>query len=181
MPNTYTLIASSTVGAGGTSNITFSAIPATYTDLKIVASTRVTDAGEGSNPPISRGEVTFNVSGGNYTVKMLYGLPNQSPSANSAGGGPGTRSFYAGSSVGSLAGAGVFSSFEFYIPNYTSSNNKPISIDDVTENNAVATTLDITSITWDGTAAITSIKLNPYNLGNFAQYSTAYLYGIKNS
>lgn len=160
-------------------SVTFSNIPQTgYTDLKIVASTRVTDAGEGSNPPISRGEITFNGSGGNYTVKMLYGLPNQSPSANSAGGGPGSRSFYAGSSVSSLGTANTFSSFEIYIPNYTSSSAKLISIDDVTENNATATTLDFTTILWDGTAAITSIKLNPYNLGSFAQYSTFSLYGV---
>lgn len=179
MPNTFTLISSITVGSGGAANMTFSSIPQTYTDLKILASTRITGTGEGSNPPISRGEITFNGGGNNYSVMMLYGLPGQSPSANAAGGGPGSRSFYAGSSVSSLGTASTFSSFEIYIPNYTSSVHKAINIDDVTENNAAPTTLDICAIRWDGTAAITSIKLNPYDLTtSFAQGSTAYLYGI---
>ena len=33
MANTYTLIASLTVGSGGAANIEFTSIPATYTDL----------------------------------------------------------------------------------------------------------------------------------------------------
>jgi len=40
MPNTMTLIASSTVGAGGSTAITFSSIPSTYTDLVIKHSLR---------------------------------------------------------------------------------------------------------------------------------------------
>jgi hypothetical protein len=181
MANTFTLIGSYVIGAGGASNFTFSSIPATYTDLKIVGSTRITGTGEGSNPPIARGQIIFNGSGGDYTVQMLYGLPNAVPTAASAGGGPGSTSFYASSSVSSLGTAGVFSSFEFYIPNYTASSIKMFGIDDATENDAVATTLDICMIYWSGTSAITSIALQPYGGGTYAQYSTAYLYGIKKS
>jgi len=181
MANTYTLIQSITVGSGGAANMTFSSIPSTYTDLKIVGSTRIVGNGEGSNPPISRGEITFNGSGGTYSVCMMYGLPNQSPTTNSAGGSGGSRSFYAGSSVGNLAAASIFSNFEIYIPSYTSSLAKVILINDVTENFEVATTEDICAISWSGTSAITSIKLNDYGNSNYAQYSTASLYGIKNS
>ena len=40
MANTYQLINSNTVGSGGTATVTFSSIPATYTDFKVVASAR---------------------------------------------------------------------------------------------------------------------------------------------
>lgn len=181
MANTHTLIESITVGSGGAANMTFSSIPNTYTDLKIVASTRIVGNGEGSNPPINRGQITFNGSGGNYTVCMMYGLPGQSPSANSAGGGPGSSSFYAGSSVSALGTTGTFSSFEIYIPSYTSSLPKAIIINDVTENFGDPATEDICAILWSGTDAITSIKLNDYGNSNYAQHSTAYLYGILKS
>jgi len=40
MANTYTLIASSTVGSGGAATVSFSSITATYTDLCLLASVR---------------------------------------------------------------------------------------------------------------------------------------------
>ena len=40
MANTYTLIASNTVGSGGAASISFSSIPSTYTDLLVKISTR---------------------------------------------------------------------------------------------------------------------------------------------
>jgi hypothetical protein len=179
MANTYTFIASTTIDTPA-SNITFSSIPATYTDLKIVASMRVTDGGEGTTPPISRCEITFN-TGSSYTIQMLYGIPGASTAVNAAGGGPGTRSFYAGAATSSNATASTFASSEYYISNYTSSNNKSFAIDNAIENNATSSEGDITSGLWSGTATISTIKINPYNLGNFAQYTTMYLYGIKNS
>lgn len=182
MANTFNLIGNITAGAGGATDFTFSSIPATYTDLKIVGSTRVTDTGEGTNPPISRGRITYNGSGGLYSVCMLYGLPGQSPSANTAGGSNSANSFYATSSVSTgSVGTLIFSSFEIYIPSYRSSLAKVALIQDVTENYADPTTEDSCAILWNGTAAITSIKLNPLNNGTYAQYSTVSLYGISNS
>ena len=40
MANTYELISSVTVGAGGTTSVSFASIPQTYTDLKLVGSAR---------------------------------------------------------------------------------------------------------------------------------------------
>lgn len=183
---TMKLIQAQTVGSGGAANITFSSIPQTYTDLRLYMSTRVTNNGEGSNPPISRGEVTFNVTGGGYAIAMLYALPNQSPTQNAAVGGAGSttgRSFYFGASTSQLAShAGAFSSSTVYIQNYTASNFKQYSIESVVETNSASGELDITSGCWNNSAAITSIKINPYDLAaNFAQYSTMYLYGILKS
>ena len=186
MPNTFTLISAQTVGSGGAANITFSSIPQTYTDLRMYMSTRVTNNGEGSNPPISRGEVTFNSTGTNYSIAMLYALPNQSPTQNAAVG-VGTvssRSFYFGASSSALAShAGAFSSSTVYIQDYTSTTKfKVYSIESVVETNSASGELDICSGCWNNNAAITSIKVNPYDLtASFAQYSTMYLYGISKS
>ena len=61
--------------------------------------------------------------------------------------------------------------------NYTSSNNKSISIDNVTETNATNNEMAIIAGLWSNTAAITSIKLTP-DSGSFATNSTFTLYGV---
>jgi len=68
-----------------------------------------------------------------------------------------------------------------YIPNYAGSANKSASSDSVRENNATGSIqLRLVASLWSNAAAITSVKLVP-DYGNFAIYSTATLYGIKNS
>jgi hypothetical protein len=76
--------------------------------------------------------------------------------------------------VGDGATASTFSNDAIYIPNYSGSTNKSVSIDTVTENNATAAHQTITASVWANTAAITSIKI--VTGANFAQYSTASLY-----
>lgn len=183
MPNTMKLISAQTVGAGGAANITFSSIPQTYTDLRLYMSTRVTNNGEGNNPPISRGEVTFNGNGTGYSIVMLYALPNQSPTQNAASGVGSGRSFYFGSSSSQLATEGAFASSNVYIQDYTSTTKfKTYSIESVVETNSLSGELDILAGCWNNNAAITSIKINPYDLtASFAQHSTMYLYGISKS
>jgi hypothetical protein len=68
-----------------------------------------------------------------------------------------------------------------YIPNYAgTSYQKSISADSVTENNGTTAYNAFHSGLWLSTAAITSIKLDPYGT-DFAQYSSASLYGILNT
>ena len=76
--------------------------------------------------------------------------------------------------------ANTFSNFSTYIPNYAGSNNKSYSVDGVTENNATASYQIMYAGLWSNTAAINQITLVPDTL-NFVQYTTATLYGIKNS
>ena len=76
--------------------------------------------------------------------------------------------------------ASVFASSEIYIPNYTSANNKSFSANSVNENNGTTTNMALNSNLWSNTSAITRITLDPFG-GDFAQYSTATLYGIKSS
>jgi hypothetical protein len=167
---TYTLIASSTVGSGGAASITFSSIVGTYTDLLLKWSIRG-DAGS-----ISRSiQLTFNGSTTSYSSRYLQG----DGSAASSGTG-GSSNIYAGESTAFNATANTFANQELYIPNYASSNSKSVSVDSVSETNATTIYASLTAGLWSNSAAITSITLTPQT-GNLVQYSTAYLYGIKNS
>jgi hypothetical protein len=172
MAITYKAIATTTVGSGGASSIDFTSIPATYTDLLLVISTRQ----PGGAPSWSDLRIRFNSSTTSYTDKLLYGDGSSATSISESDTGIVIRSVNNG-----VATANTFGSASIYIPNYTSSNYKSVSIDQVTENNATQALAGLTAGLWSNTSAITSIGLTPNTAGNFSQYSTATLYGIKNS
>lgn len=168
MANTYEAIATVTVGSGGAANITFSSIPATYTDLVVKISARTT-ATNGSY--ITMG---FNGSTSSFSNRTLYG----------SGGSVGSFTVptrFGGYINNSGTTANTFSNTEIYIPNYTSANNKSFSDDGASETNGTAAELSLSAGLWSNTSAITSIELGVGDAGNFAEYSTATLYGIKNS
>ena len=79
------------------------------------------------------------------------------------------------------ATSNTFSNTEMYIPNYTSSNNKSVLIDGVTENNATTAYAYLFTGVWSNTAPISSIRFRFSGGGGgvFAQHSTATLYGIR--
>ena len=166
---TMTLIASNTVGSGGVSSVTFSSIPQTgYTDLVLKSSMRATGATSG-------GFLTFNGSTTGYSEKLLYGTGSVAGSASNSGAG----FVWVFETVLSTYTANTFSNNEIYIPNYTSSNNKSVSADNVQENNATGSNQYLVAGLWSNTAAITSINIASGS--SFDQYSTFYLYGISNS
>jgi hypothetical protein len=167
---TYTLIASSTVGAGGAADITFSSITGTYTDLCVMFSLRDDIAGVNNNILL-----TINGSTSGYSERSLYGDGSAVASANRSN--VNIALFYSNSAN---ATSNTFANGSIYIPNYAGSNNKSTSIDVVTENNATTAYPVIHAGLWSNSAAITSIKLAS-NGGTYAQYSTAYLYGIVKS
>ena len=167
---TMTLIASNTVGSGGASSVTFSSIPATYTDLVVKYSTRTTSA-------LVYGQVYVSFNG--VTTNLSYRYLEGSGSATSSGNG--TGKMLAGSGNGGTSTTNTFSNNELYIPNYASANNKSVSIDSVGENNATTIYADLNTGLWSSTAAITSIVFTTDASINFVQYSTFYLYGINNS
>ena len=169
MANTMTLIASVTVGAGGAANIDFTSIPATYTDLQLVNSGRNTTNGDTTLQLYFNNDTTAT----NYNVRRIYG----SGSAISSAAFNASYSMYFPLSNYT---ASTFSSSQCYIPNYTGSSNKSFSIDSTEENNATLSEMVLLAGLWSNTTAINRITLVPYS-GTFAQYSTAYLYGIKNS
>jgi len=75
----YKFIASSTVGSGGASTVTFSSIAATYTDLLVKMSTR---RDSGANDGIG---IRFNgSSAGNYSMKNVSGDGSSAASSSAA-------------------------------------------------------------------------------------------------
>lgn len=172
MPNTFELIASSTVGSGGAASITISSIPSTYTDLQLIVTARGTANGAGS------GYFYYLYPNGattNLTTRYLYG---QAASAGSGSSAPAYMYMPASDYT-----ASTFSNDSIYLPNYAGSTYKSYSIDSVNENNASgggSAYAVLSAGLWSVTTAISSLTLTPGG-GNFAQYSTAYLYGVKNA
>ena len=175
MPNTYTKIDSITVGSGGAASVTFSSIPATYTDLVIKASARGENAGI-----ITDFGIAFNggnrISDSQYSLITLYANSTTAASYTRAAFGY-NHLFYI---PGSTATANTFGNGEVYIPNYASSTNKSISTFGVNENNTVANAYNaLTAGLRTNTAVITSITLSAYL--DLAEHSTFTLYGISNT
>jgi hypothetical protein len=165
MANTFTLISTTTVGAGGSASIDFTSIAASWTDLQIVLSVRTSGATIGGSTLIR-----FNGSSANLTYRQLQG---NGSSAASYTGTDGEITFTSAASSTS----NTFANSSIYIPNYAGSTNKSFSADTVTENNGTTAYQGIYASLWSNTVAITSISLVPAS-GTFVQYSTASLYGI---
>ena len=170
MANTYQLIEAKTLGSSAAS-IEFTSIPQTYTDLILVYSAR-TNSGANTD----EANLTFNSNTSNYSWKMLIGN----------GSSPGHAQDSAVSSIpgiqipGGTSTSSTFSNGQLYIPNYTSSNYKSVSSEAIAEDNQTTAYIKVVAGLWSNSAAITSVKLSGAT-GSFVQYSSAYLYGIKNS
>jgi hypothetical protein len=174
MAVTYELIETVTVTAGaGAANITFTSIPQTYTDLQLVMSVRTNRSSAADYVAVS-----FNSSTSSFSTRLLFGTGSVAGTASHTVS-PDSR--IAGQAVGNNATANIFSNGYLYIPNYTSSNNKSYSYDAAREDNASGTELGIGAGLWSDTAAITSIAITSWGGSTILQYSSASLYGIKNS
>lgn len=171
MPNTFTLIASSTVPSNQAA-IEFTSIPATFTDICLLLSTRVTRSTVSSTLGL-----TFNNSSSGYSTRAIEGSGSAAASYSDTG------SFITlMAQPANNATANTFGNLWIYISNYAGSAYKSVSIDSVAETNATTTYMNLTAGLWSNTSAITSVKFTEPNGGsNFVTYSTAYLYGIKNS
>jgi hypothetical protein len=169
MANTMTLISNNTVSGTSTTNVTFSSIPSTYTDLKIIVSARNNDTGFGAL------NMTFNGdTGSNYSSKRLYGNGTSAASSSTA-----TTSVNLYWIDSNDLTANTFSNGEIYISNYLSSSAKSGYYDFVAEANQTLAYASINAFLWTGTSAISSISITSgfYLTAN----TTFYLYGIKNS
>lgn len=168
-----TLISSIAVGVGGAANITFTSIPATYTDLTLILSARtVTGLGQETM------RVQLNAdTGNNYSTRTLYTDTVNSVSSTSYTSIP--YFLNSGWLPGDNNTASVFGNIEITFPNYTSSANKLVQFNSTSETNLASATgiLAVAAGTWANSAAITSIKLYGDYGQNFARYTNAYLYG----
>ena len=172
MANTFELIASSTVGSGGTATVTFSSIPNTFTDLCLKISFRDSSAND-RRILFAR----FNGGTSGYSDKSIRAYNGTVASQTDNGG---NNSIAIWDVPAANATSSTFSNVEIYIPNYAGSTNKSVSADGVGENNdANGAIAGLTAGLSTLTSAITSIDL--FAAANIVQYSTAYLYGVKNA
>jgi len=167
MANTFTLIEAQTLTTT-TASITFSSIPATFTDLCLVFSVRGSAADNGAT-------IRFNGSASNLSARNIFGDGASATSNTSSG----SIFIYGGQNSTSWT-ANTFNNAQAYIPNYAGSNYKSVSVDAVNENNGTDAYMSFTAGLWSDASAITSVTILPGS-GSFVQYSSAYLYGIKNS
>jgi hypothetical protein len=167
------LIEAKTLGST-TASVTFSDIPNTYTDLKFVYSIRGTESTPGAYLQLGNGSIS--TSG--YSFKFLEGS-GASLNTNNVAYGLSTTAIYLNQIDGTGFTTDTFSSGKAYIPNYTSSNFKSVSVDNVIENNNTTSYLSVCAGLWSNTGAITIAKITPTS-GSFAAGSTFYLYGISN-
>ena len=166
---TYIKIATVTVGAGGAANMTFNSISGIYTDLLVKVSARNTVGTD-------HVQIAFNGSTSVYTLKAIRGNGSAAASFNGSDFGI-TAALESGYFSNDTS---TFTNTEIYIPNYSGSNAKSVSIDAVQEANATTAYAMLNAGLWSGTSAITSIVLTG-QANSFAQHSTATLYGISKS
>ncbi len=152
-----------TVPSAGAASVTFSSIPATYTHLQVRAFQKTAGAGD----------LNFRINadtGGNYSRHYLFGT---------------------GSSTGAGGSASETAGYVGYTPTGTYYQTSIIDILDYKNTNKYKTVRSLlgsdangsgyvllTSSAWLSTSAITSISFTAGG-GNFSQYSSFALYGIK--
>jgi len=172
MATTYTLI-SSNVLTSSAASVTFSAIPATYTDLVLKMSTRTDGTGSTDNL-LQINSVSTTQSGISLRGPGSVGGPQNAISTTRI-----PRIFGATSS----ATANTFDNDEIYIPNYAGSTNKPLSIFVAQENNDASAYVNVQIIAglYSSNTAITSLKIVASSGENYISGCSFYLYGISNA
>ena len=163
----YESIATVTVGSGGSSSISFTSIPATYTHLQI----------RGFFSPSVTGAYTslrFNSdTGANYTIHKLSGNGSAASAANYISR---TDTAFNDDSNGTTS---IFGAVVCDILDYanTSKYKTQRSLYGVDLNGSG--TIFLTSGLWQSTTAISTITIAATSSGLFNQYSSFALYGIK--
>jgi hypothetical protein len=165
---TMTLIETKTLGAAAAS-IELTSIPHTFTDLLVLFSSR-----SNRSAAVERAGLRFNNNFSNiYTYRALVGTGSSTFSETDASD---RIVFYSVS--GNTATSNTFGSTSIYIPNYSASVNKSVSIDGVFENNATEAWQNIISGLFDTTTAITSLKIVPEIGTEFLTGTSISIYGV---
>ncbi len=166
-------IATVTVGSGGASSITFSDIPGTYQHLQIRMIGRSTEADTNTDC-----RLRFNgVSGSSYAAHTLFGtgaVTAVQAFTDSSIMVAGSRVFTTSSQTASVWG-GIIADVLDYA---STTKNKTMRSFGGWDGNGSGV-VSLTSGLFMSTSAVTSIVITTYSGGNWAQHTTAALYGIK--
>lgn len=167
MAATYTPIAS-TILTTDTKSVTFSSIPATYTDLLIRFSAKTTTS--------FTSQVEYALNTVNTSLRRISLEQYGNTASANARTDDNSAIFFPGPSFL----ADTFNSAEIYFSNYNSSANKNFYSFSVFSTNGTTGFVGICANLRTNTAALTEIKLTDENY-NFKAGSSFHLYGILNS
>lgn len=162
MPSTYTPIATTTLSSA--SNVTFSSIPGTYTDLVLASSAK-------SSTSTVTPRIQFNSdTGSNYSCTYFIGYS----------GGPLANRFTNDTSIPVANFAGNYTEFSPMIISILNYSNTTTYKTLLSRGANTVSSSDVSAVVglWRNTNAITSITLQ-MSSGSFAIGSTFTLYGIK--
>lgn len=175
MANTYALIASNTLGTN-TSTVTFSSIPATYSDLVVKISCRSTATG------VNGALLQLRINGLSTSIYYWTYFTGLGFGSGSTSYGNGTTYFEMSSALASAGnGANIFGAHELHFSNYAGSTNKILYATNGLMNNSATPYVGATVGYLANTGAITSLTFTDVAAGNFVTSSTFDLYGIKNT
>jgi hypothetical protein len=176
--NSYESISTVTVGAGGSSTVTFSSIPSTYKHLQIRGISRSTSAANSGDSLRMR----FNSdNASNYSYHILDGYQGASGGIEA---GSATSTTFASLFVQSENGhaSNLFAAGIIDVLDYQNTNKyktiRAIGGYDINGSTGGYNYVGIYSANWRSTSAVTDITLLCTG-GNFAQYSSFALYGIR--
>jgi hypothetical protein len=164
----YCSIASTTVGAGGASSITFTGIPQIYKHLQIRGTTPFQGFVNGVYARIN-GD-----SGTNYTFHQIYGTGSTSGANYSLSGDA--------ANISTSSGASGYNSVSVTdILDYTNTNKYKTfrNLTGHDTNGVGGSVISLRSALWLNTAAITSLTIFFDNSKDFVQYTSFALYGIQ--
>jgi len=156
-----------TVGSGGAASVTFNNIPQGYTDLVVKISART------SYSAALQIVMTANSDSSSlYSTTYLYGSGSATSSSRQS-----ATYWLLGNLDNSTQTSNTFASIECYLPNYTSSNYKQMTVDSITENNATAADQWMIANLYRSTSAISSLSIGCFGQ-TILQYSSFSLYGV---
>ena len=169
---TFEKIAFTEVGSGGQAEIDFTSIPSTFTDLTVLLCLRGTVSATNDDLLL---KINNDSTSSRYTTRSLSGAGSGSGTSSVSGY---TSFAYLGVCNAATSTSSTFSNHSIYIPNYTVANQRSYSVDSVQENNATTAYASLHAGLYNQTTTVSRLVFLTAS-GNFAQYSTATLYGIK--
>ena len=161
-------IATVSVGSGGAAEIEFTSIPASFAHLQVRMLLRSDTAAVQSTSKIEINGDT----GANYKGHELRGDGSTASATNTSG-------IRVHVTPAASAAANIFGACIIDIPDYANtSKNTTVRVLGSHDRNG-AGQVNLYSGLWINTSAVTSLKFTDEGAGNFVQYSTAALFGVK--
>lgn len=172
----YRLIETQTVGAGGAASLTFN-VPAGYTHLQVRGVARANRSGQTIDA--LHYYLNSDTTDTHYNNHSLYGSGTSASSSYNAG----TNVFasFLGYIPATNAASGTFGALVWDLLDHSSTSKNKVSRSLGGYDLNGSGTVELDSVLWLSTAAVTSVTFAPVYGTGFAQYTTFSLYGIRSA